>query len=42
MSLALNLIQQEFELAMALAGCCKVEDINRDHVQHGTAPRSRL
>ncbi|KAG0298093.1 Hydroxyacid oxidase 1 [Linnemannia gamsii] len=41
-SLALNLIQQEFELAMALAGCCKIEDINRDHVQHGTGPRPRL
>ncbi|KAG0283149.1 Hydroxyacid oxidase 1 [Linnemannia gamsii] len=41
-SLALNLLQQEFELAMALAGCCKIEDINRDHVQHGTTARSRL
>ncbi|KAH7043494.1 hydroxyacid oxidase-like protein 1 [Linnemannia elongata] len=41
-SLALNLIQQEFELAMALAGCCKIEDINRDHVQHGTTARSKL
>jgi len=41
-SLALNLIQQEFELAMALAGCCKISDITRDHVQHGTSARSRL
>ncbi|KAF9903673.1 Hydroxyacid oxidase 1 [Linnemannia zychae] len=41
-SLALNLIQQEFELAMALAGCCKISDINRDHVQHGTTARSKL
>ncbi|KAF9283394.1 Hydroxyacid oxidase 1 [Mortierella alpina] len=41
-SLALNLIQQEFELAMALAGCCKISDITRDHVQHGTTARSRL
>ncbi|KAF9559607.1 Hydroxyacid oxidase 1 [Mortierella alpina] len=41
-SLALNLIQQEFELAMALAGCCKISDITRDHVQHGTFARSRL
>jgi len=41
-TLALNLLQQEFELAMALAGCCKIEDINRDHVQHGTTARSRL
>ncbi|KAF9130840.1 Hydroxyacid oxidase 1 [Mortierella sp. 14UC] len=41
-SLALNLLQQEFELAMALAGCCKIADINRDHVQHGTTARSRL
>ncbi|KAF9968407.1 Hydroxyacid oxidase 1 [Mortierella alpina] len=41
-SLALNLIQQEFELAMALAGCCNISDITRDHVQHGTSARSRL
>ncbi|KAF9930065.1 Hydroxyacid oxidase 1 [Linnemannia zychae] len=41
-SLTLNLIQQEFELAMALAGCCKIDDITRDHVQHGTNPRPRL
>ncbi|KAK3836228.1 MAG: hydroxyacid oxidase-like protein 1 [Linnemannia gamsii] len=41
-SLALSLLQQEFELAMALAGCCKIDDINRDHVQHGTTARSRL
>ncbi|KAG0266280.1 Hydroxyacid oxidase 1 [Linnemannia exigua] len=41
-SLALNLLQQEFELAMALAGCCKIDDISRDHVQHGTTARSRL
>ncbi|KAG9320133.1 hypothetical protein KVV02_007046 [Mortierella alpina] len=41
-SLALNIIQQEFELAMALAGCCKISDITRDHVQHGTSARSRL
>ncbi|KAF9091122.1 Hydroxyacid oxidase 1 [Mortierella sp. GBA35] len=41
-TLALNLIQQEFELAMALAGCCKIADINRDHVQHGTTARSKL
>ncbi|KAF9308199.1 Hydroxyacid oxidase 1 [Podila horticola] len=41
-TLALNLIQQEFELAMALAGCCKISDITRNHVQHGTDARSRL
>ncbi|KAG0363573.1 Hydroxyacid oxidase 1 [Podila minutissima] len=41
-TLALNLIQQEFELAMALAGCCKISDITRNHVQHGTNARSRL
>ncbi|KAG0203902.1 Hydroxyacid oxidase 1 [Mortierella sp. GBA30] len=41
-TLALNLIQQEFELAMALAGCSKTSDITRDHVQHGTTSRSRL
>ncbi|KAG0223402.1 Hydroxyacid oxidase 1 [Actinomortierella wolfii] len=34
-SLALNLLQQEFELAMALAGCCHVSDINSSHVQFG-------
>ncbi|KAF8955822.1 Hydroxyacid oxidase 1 [Entomortierella lignicola] len=41
-SLALDLIQKEFELAMALAGCCKITDINRAHVQHGTMSTSRL
>ncbi|KAG0333625.1 Hydroxyacid oxidase 1 [Podila humilis] len=41
-TLALNLIQQEFELAMALAGCCKISDITRNHVQHGTDSRPRL
>ncbi|KAF8938475.1 Hydroxyacid oxidase 1 [Haplosporangium gracile] len=41
-SLALTLIQQEFELAMALAGCRKIADINRDFVQHCTTTRSRL
>ncbi|GJJ76216.1 (S)-2-hydroxy-acid oxidase [Entomortierella parvispora] len=41
-TLALDLIQKELELAMALAGCCKLSDITRDHVQHGTFPRSRL
>ncbi|KAF9381231.1 Hydroxyacid oxidase 1 [Podila verticillata] len=41
-TLALNLIQQELELAMALAGCCKISDITRNHVQHGTDARSRL
>ncbi|KAF9360995.1 Hydroxyacid oxidase 1 [Mortierella sp. AD094] len=41
-SLALDLIQKEFELAMALAGCCKVTDINRAHVQHGTTSTPRL
>ncbi|KAG0057472.1 Hydroxyacid oxidase 1 [Gryganskiella cystojenkinii] len=40
-TLALNLVQQEFELAMALSGCSKISDITRDHVQHGTS-RSRL
>ncbi|KAF9212260.1 Hydroxyacid oxidase 1 [Podila verticillata] len=41
-TLALNLIQREFELAMALSGCCKISDITRNHVQHGTDARSRL
>ncbi|KAG0030629.1 Hydroxyacid oxidase 1 [Podila clonocystis] len=41
-TLALTLIQQEFELAMALAGCCKISDITRNHIQHGTDARSRL
>ncbi|KAF9363701.1 Hydroxyacid oxidase 1 [Mortierella sp. NVP85] len=41
-SLALNLIQQEFELAMALAGCCQLSDITRDFVQHGTNAHSKL
>ncbi|KAF9413603.1 Hydroxyacid oxidase 1 [Podila epigama] len=41
-TLALNLIQKEFELAMALAGCCTLSDITRNHVQHGTQPQSRL
>ncbi|KAF9172908.1 Hydroxyacid oxidase 1 [Mortierella sp. AD010] len=41
-SLTLDLLQKEFELAMALAGCCKIADINRAHVQHGTTPSSRL
>lgn len=40
--LALSLIQQEFELAMALAGCSQISDITRDFVQHGTDPRSKL
>jgi isopentenyl diphosphate isomerase/L-lactate dehydrogenase-like FMN-dependent dehydrogenase len=29
----LQMIRDEFELAMALAGCTKVSDINRSHVQ---------
>ncbi|KAG0256819.1 Hydroxyacid oxidase 1 [Mortierella polycephala] len=41
-TLALDLVQKEFELAMALAGCCKLSDITRDYVQHGTVSRSRL
>jgi (S)-2-hydroxy-acid oxidase len=30
---ALKMLRDEFELAMALAGCTKVKDINRSHVQ---------
>ncbi|KAF9106994.1 Hydroxyacid oxidase 1 [Mortierella sp. AM989] len=41
-SLTLDLIQKEFELAMALAGCSKISDINRAHVQHGTVSTPRL
>ncbi|KAK3816475.1 MAG: peroxisomal glycolate oxidase [Benniella sp.] len=41
-SLALSLIQQELELAMALAGCCQLSDITRDFVQHGTNAHSKL
>jgi len=29
----LQMLRDEFELAMALAGCTKVSDINRSHVQ---------
>lgn len=29
----LQMLRDEFELAMALAGCTKVKDINRSHVQ---------
>eukprot|EP00249_Psilotum_nudum_P009409 c21917_g1_i2 orf=561-1670(-) len=29
----LQILQDEFELAMSLAGCCTVKDINRSHVQ---------
>ncbi|KAG0293110.1 Hydroxyacid oxidase 1 [Dissophora globulifera] len=35
-ALALSLIQQEFELAMALSGCRTLTDIKPEHVQHGT------
>ncbi|KAI1320447.1 Hydroxyacid oxidase 1 [Mortierella claussenii] len=38
-SLALDLIQKEFELAMALAGCRNLSDIKREHVQHGTTAK---
>ncbi|KAF9983355.1 Hydroxyacid oxidase 1 [Modicella reniformis] len=41
-ALTLNLIQQEFELAMALAGCRQVTDITRDLVQYGADGRSKL
>ncbi|KAF9429308.1 Hydroxyacid oxidase 1 [Entomortierella beljakovae] len=41
-TLALDLIQKEFELAMALAGCSKISDINRAHVQYGTVFTPRL
>ncbi|KAG0359071.1 Hydroxyacid oxidase 1 [Gamsiella multidivaricata] len=41
-SLTLSLIQLELELAMALAGCSKISDITRDHVQHGTTSRAKL
>jgi (S)-2-hydroxy-acid oxidase len=29
----LQMLRDEFELAMALAGCTKIKDINRSHVQ---------
>jgi (S)-2-hydroxy-acid oxidase len=29
----LQMLRDEFELAMALAGCTTVKDINRTHVQ---------
>ncbi|KAF9579897.1 Hydroxyacid oxidase 1 [Lunasporangiospora selenospora] len=38
-SLALSLLKQELDLAMALAGCCKISDITRDYVQYGHAAR---
>lgn len=33
MAKVLQMLRDEFELAMALAGCTKVSDINRSHVQ---------
>ncbi|KAJ1988494.1 Hydroxyacid oxidase 1 [Coemansia spiralis] len=35
----LDMIKEEFRLAMALAGCVKVSDINRDHVRMAGNPR---
>ena len=32
-SKVLQMLRDEFELAMALAGCTAVKDINRSHVQ---------
>ncbi|KAI9504450.1 hydroxyacid oxidase 1-like protein [Coemansia spiralis] len=35
----LDMIKEEFRLAMALAGCVKVSDINRNHVRMAGNPR---
>ncbi|PVU87505.1 hypothetical protein BB559_006035 [Furculomyces boomerangus] len=41
-NLALDILNEEFTLAMALSGCPSLKDINRTYVQHALAPLSRL